>query len=141
MGMNLLIRAPLVKIFELNYAESLSKLGRAGYKTPFRDNLLMVKIVGFVVSISGDPERNFVFLRVADGTGSILVKIFGDSETRERLVGDVELWDVVLVLGMLKHWRDQIYIQPKALRKLDFNDELYYRYRLIRDYLKLLSKG
>ncbi|MGQ4892838.1 MAG: OB-fold nucleic acid binding domain-containing protein [Candidatus Njordarchaeia archaeon] len=136
-----MIRAPLVKIFELNNAESLSKLGRAGYRTPFRDNLLMVRIVGFVVSITDNPEKNFSFLELSDGTGNILIKVFGDSETRERYVGDIELWDVVLVLGLLRHWRDEIYIQPKAMKKLGFYDELYYRYRLVVDYLKLLSKS
>ncbi len=134
-----MINAPLVKIFELNESETLSPYGHIGYKTPLGRNLLMVKFIGFVVNVIDNPERNYTFIRVDDGTGQILVKFFGDDRKKVKNWQKIELWDVVLVLGTLKHWRDEIYIQPSSIIKLDFQSELYYRFRIVEEYRKILK--
>lgn len=135
-----MIVAPLVKLFELNDAVSLSKYGKLGYKTPFRDNLFFVKITGFVIDIVDSEEKNYTFLRVDDGTGSIQVKFFGPNDKRKKMLKNVKLGDFVLVVGQLRHWRDSIYVRPISLQVLDFLKEIYYRYKIVKEYEKLMRR-
>jgi len=126
--------APLIPIIELDSSESLSKFGNVGYQTKHFNRLILVKIIGYIVDIIENDKRGFTFLRIDDGTASILLKIFGEREKRVQKIEGINKWDYVLVIGFIRHWGEEIYIQPINIRKLDIYEEIYYKLRLIIDY-------
>ncbi len=135
------MNAPLIPIIELDNAESLSKYGNVGYQTKHFNRLILVKIIGYIVDVIDNDERGFTFLRVDDGTASILLKIFGERSERRKRIKGVDRWDYVLVLGFVRHWGEEIYIQPINIKKLDIQEEIYYKLRLIIDYYAVLAKN
>ncbi len=125
------MQAPLIKIGELRGARSLSEFGQVGYETKNHENLLFVRIAGFITNIVDGRDRGYLFLRVDDGSGSILVKFFVKDNRQLKELEIFKPWDFVLVLGMLKHWKDEIYLQPFSVIPLNFEEELYYRGKLL----------
>ena len=125
------MQAPLIKIGELKEARSLSEFGQVGYETKNHANLLFVRVAGFITDIIGREDRGYLFLRVDDGSGSILVKFFIKDNDQLKELERFKQWDFVLVLGMLKHWKDEIYLQPFSVIPLNFEEEIYYRGKLL----------
>ena len=125
------MQAPLIKIGELRGARSLNELGQVGYETKRYSNLLFVRVVGYITDIIGGEDKGYIFFRVDDGSGSILVKFFINEPNQFGELRKFKLWDYVLVLGMLKHWKDEIYLQPFSVIPLDFQEELYYRGKIL----------
>lgn len=88
-----------------------------------------IKFVCEVIEKIDLDEDKLTILRVRDDTGTIDIKLFGDKDEREFIVGDISQGDKLLVIGHVVELGSEIYISPKGIRKI--NDE-WYSYYLLR---------
>jgi RPA family protein len=72
-----------------------------------------VNIIGFVVSKEGSDEKSQTLV-VDDGTGSMTLRLFEAIK-----VGDLNLGDLVLVVGRPREWNGQKYVVPEIVKKVD----------------------
>jgi len=62
-----------------------------------------------------EGEKKFGSVTLDDGTGQIKVKTFGDDV--ERFFAPLKQGDTVLVMGLLRTWNNEIYINPEIIKK------------------------
>jgi RPA family protein len=79
-----------------------------------------VNIVGTVIDKFVSEDKNYTFLTLDDGTESIRVKSFGE---KVSLTEGVEKGDLVLVIGKVREYNGERYINLELLKKVDVNYE------------------
>lgn len=100
--------------------------------TPFGEKITRVNIVGTVTDkFVGD---NYATITLDDGSSSIRVKSFGD-ET--KVIEKVEKGDVVNVIGKVKEFNGEIYVNAEIVRKVGIEFEVMRKMELL---LKLREK-
>jgi RPA family protein len=75
-----------------------------------------VNIIATVVDRYESEQKNYVALTIDDGTNDIRVKTFSDST---ELLKNIQLGDTVIVIGLVRYYNDEIYIQPDIIRHVD----------------------
>ncbi|MFH1972409.1 MAG: OB-fold nucleic acid binding domain-containing protein [archaeon] len=75
---------------------------------------------------------NYMMLTVDDGSDSIQLKCWGEDAA---LLEGKEIGDMILVVGRLGEYQEEVYIRPEVIRKLDSYDwALLRRLELIKEY-------
>jgi RPA family protein len=77
--------------------------------------IVRVNIIGNIVDkFENEGERKYIFFKLDDGSGQISLKVFGDdiSKFKETAQGLT-----VLVIGVLRHWNNETYIQPEIIKE------------------------
>lgn len=76
-----------------------------------------VNVIGNIIDkYENIGETKFISLTVDDGSGQIRLKAFGDDTEKFRnfLQGQT-----VVVVGMLRHWSDELYISPEIVKEMN----------------------
>ena len=79
--------------------------------------IVRVNIIGNIVDrYESLGETKYISLTIDDGSGQIRLKVFGDDTERFNrfLQGQT-----IVVIGVLRHWNDELYISPEVIRELD----------------------
>jgi RPA family protein len=77
--------------------------------------IVRVNIVGNIVDkYESSGERKYIFFKFDDGSGQISLKVFGDDMAKFK---DVTQGLTVLVIGVLRHWNNETYIQPEIIKE------------------------
>jgi len=63
-----------------------------------------------------DEERKFGTLTLDDGSGQIKVKLFGDEIEK---LAQFNQGDTIVVIGTLRTWNNELYINPELIKKKD----------------------
>lgn len=106
---NILIGKPVINEERFSFLEF-------GDKKIVRINVLG-NIVDKYESGEGREEgRKYMFLTLDDGSGQIRLKIFGDDYEKFK---DIVQGQTVVVIGVLRHWNNEIYISPEIIREMD----------------------
>jgi uncharacterized protein len=63
-----------------------------------------------------DGEKKFGSLTLDDATGQIKVKLFGDDLPK---LDKLNQGDTILVIGLLRHWNNEVYITPEIMKVKD----------------------
>jgi len=85
-----------------------------GYVTIKNMNISRVNIiVSLIDKFSGD---NYINAVVDDGTGTLKLKSWGDDIKKFE---EVNIGDLILVIGKVKESNNEIYITPEIIRKID----------------------
>jgi hypothetical protein len=75
---------------------------------------------------------NYAMAAIDDGSDSIQLKCWGDDSW---LLDGKEIGDMILVVGRLGEYQNEVYIRPEVIRKLDSYDwALLRRLELIKEY-------
>ena len=83
-----------------------------------------VNLIGNITDkFESEGEKKYLFLTLDDGSGQIRLKIFGDDLSNFK---DFSQGDTVLVVGRLRNWNNEFYIQPEIIKIID------QRYLLVR---------
>ncbi len=86
--------------------------------------IVRVNIIGDIVDkYENAGESKYLTFTLDDGSGQIRLKAFGDDVGK---FGSVIQGQTVVVIGVLRYWNNEIYIQPEIIRQQDS------RYLLIR---------
>lgn len=87
------------------------------------------RILGSVVSKFIGPEDKYAFIIIDDGTETIRVRSFEDTVP---IIKDVQIGDIVDVIGRIKKYEDEIYIVPEIISRItDPNWEILRKIELI----------
>jgi len=105
---------------------------------PAEDNALEVtgirinraRVLGSVVSRFIGPEDKYAFLTVDDGTETLRVRSFEDTVP---LVKEINVGDIVDVIGRIRTYEEEIYIIPEIIKKVtDPNWEILRKIELLK---------
>ncbi|MBU5688185.1 MAG: hypothetical protein KQA41_00085 [Candidatus Aenigmarchaeota archaeon] len=91
-----------------------------------------VKLVGTVVDKFVSEEGNYSTITINDDTGSIRVKVFKEDIS---ILDDIEVGDLVIVVGKVKQYADENYIIPNFVRKVqDPNLFLLHKLEVLKNF-------
>jgi RPA family protein len=77
--------------------------------------IVRVNIIGNIVDkYESEGERKYIFFKFDDGSGQISLKVFGDDMAKFK---EVTQGLTVLVIGVLRHWNNETYIQPEIIKE------------------------
>ena len=78
-------------------------------------NVSRINLIANVVDkFLQEGEKKYGTLTLDDATGQIAVKFFGEDVNR---LEEVQQGDTLLVIGLLRSWKDQTYITPEIIKK------------------------
>ena len=76
-----------------------------------------VNIIGNIVDkYNSDGDKKYSFFTLDDGSGQIKLKVFGDDTLKFQ---KVDSGQTVAVIGTVRHWNNETYIQPEAISEQD----------------------
>lgn len=79
--------------------------------------IVRVNIIGNVVDkYESSGETRYIFLTADDGSGQIKLKVFGDDVVKFKNFNQGE---TVVIIGVLRHWNNETYIQPEIIKVQD----------------------
>ncbi|MEM5802088.1 MAG: OB-fold nucleic acid binding domain-containing protein [Candidatus Aenigmatarchaeota archaeon] len=98
--------------------------------TSFGERISRVNVLATVIDKFINLNEDYATITLDDGSGSIRVKAFKDNV---KLFSEIEKGDLVLVIGKVKEFNDEIYINAEIVRKLeDPNYELLRKVELLQ---------
>ncbi len=75
-----------------------------------------INILGNIIDKYTNPDKKYCNLTLDDGSGQIRIKAFSDQFDMLNKNG---IGDTVSVIGLLRHFNDEIYIMPEVVRSVD----------------------
>ena len=79
--------------------------------------IIRVNVVGNIVDkFESEGERKFSVLKLDDGSGQINLRVFADDVEKFR---DVNQGQTMLIIGLLRHFNNEIYITPEIIRDIN----------------------
>lgn len=94
-------------------------------------------IANIVDKFIQEGERKFGSLTLDDGTGQVKVKNFGDEVDK---LNAHNLGDTLLIIGTLRSWNNEIYINPEIIKKKELSYLLLRKIEIEADTPKTESK-
>jgi len=73
-------------------------------------------IANIVEKYDSGGEKKYTFFKVDDGTGQISLKVFGDDVQKFK---NVVQGLTVAIIGTLRHWNEETYINPEIIKEAD----------------------
>ena len=79
--------------------------------------IVRVNVIGNIVDkYESAGETKYVSFTIDDGSGQVRLKIFGDDTDK---FSNLFQGQTVAVIGVLRHWNDELYISPEVMREMD----------------------
>jgi RPA family protein len=76
-----------------------------------------VNVIGNIVDkYDSEGEKQYSFFTLDDGSGQIKLKIFGEDSLKFK---GVIQGQTVAVIGTIRNWNNETYIQPEIIKELD----------------------
>ncbi len=98
--------------------------------TPYGEKVSRVDIVGTVTEKFVSEDENYGVITLDDGTEAIRVKGF---ENKVKFLKQIEVGDIVRVIGRVRFFNDEIYVSLEVLIKIDDpNFELLRKVELLK---------
>jgi RPA family protein len=103
--------------------------------TNLGEKISRVNIVAIVTDKFVSEDENYATLTIDDGTGAIRVKAFRE---KVQLLEKIERADLVLVVGKLKEYGGEVYINCELIKKIE--DPNYESFRRLEILHKLIQQ-
>ncbi len=79
--------------------------------------IIRVNVIGNIVEkFDSEGEKRFSVFTLDDGSGQIKLRVFADEVERFK---NIVQGQTVLVIGLLRHFNDEVYINPEIMREQD----------------------
>lgn len=92
-----------------------------------------VNIIGNVVFKFMAEDESYVALTLDDGSGSIRIKAWREDIANMK---NINVGDLVICVGRIKSYNEEIYINPEVVKKVNLNWELVRKLELLKEYGK-----
>ncbi len=80
-------------------------------------NVVRINLIGNIIDkYGGEGEKKFTIITLDDGSGQIKAKVFGDDVKR---LENANQGQTVLVIGVLRHFNNELYVSPEIVREMD----------------------
>lgn len=132
--------AKKVRLWDIMNGEFVKKEGfEPSYvKTHGGENVARAHVTGTVVSVFKSEDGNFVSVTIDDGSDTMRLKAFNETEVLDNL----EEGNIVDVVGKVREYNGENYLIAEITRKVeDPNFELMRRLELLRKEKSLKAKG
>jgi RPA family protein len=130
--------AKKVRIFDLVYGKyypgERENMKESYIITPFGQKISRVNIVATVIDKFLSDDGNFSTITIDDGSEAIRVKTFRE---KTELIQEIEIGDLILVVGKVKEYNGEIYINGEVIRKLNNpNFENFRKLEILKELLE-----
>ena len=96
--------------------------------TQLGEKISRVNLIATIVDKFVSEDGNYASITVDDGSGILRSKQFTDV----RMIRDVELGDMVLVIGKLKEYQGEVYVNAEIIRKVEPNVEIKHKLEVLK---------
>ena len=122
--------AKKVRIVDLVSGQFVKKEGMepSYVVTPSNDNVSRARITGTVASKFMSEDGNFGALTIDDSTATIRAKLWRET----NLLKNAEQGDIVMVIGKVREYEDEIYIVPELIKKITPDEETLARLEVLK---------
>ncbi|UCD02844.1 MAG: hypothetical protein JSV63_03615 [Candidatus Aenigmatarchaeota archaeon] len=96
--------------------------------TPLKENISRMKIAGTVVGKFTSEDGNFSSVTIDDSTATIRAKLWREI----ALLNDVNMGDIVSLIGKVREYEGEIYVVPEMIRKITPDEEALARLDILR---------
>ena len=101
-----------------------------GYIVYNDKNISRTNILATVIDVFKNDDGSYAVITLDDNSATIKVKTFGQDT---NIINDIKKGDLVLIVGKIKEYQDEIYILPELIKKLDnINWDLLRKVELIK---------
>ncbi|MCS7106001.1 MAG: OB-fold nucleic acid binding domain-containing protein [Candidatus Aenigmarchaeota archaeon] len=130
--------AKKVRIFDLVYGKYFpgerEQMKESYLITPFGQKVSRVNIVASVIDKFLSDDGNYSTITIDDGSEAIRVKTFRE---KTELLQEVEVGDLVLVVGKIKEYNGETYINGEIVRKINQpNLEILRKLEILKELLE-----
>lgn len=113
------------------FSAEKEKMKAAFVITPFGQKISRLNLIATVIDKFIAEDGNYCSLTLDDGTSMIKAKSFKE---QVKMLNDFELGDLILLIGKLREYNGEIYINAEATRKiLDANFEVLRRLEILQE--------
>ena len=98
--------------------------------SPFGEKIFRASIVGTI--IDKFEFENYCALAIDDGSEVIRVKSFGEPD-----LSSFENGDIVVAIGKIREYNNEIYLNAEIVRKISFKEEIFEKLRVLKRLLKM----
>jgi RPA family protein len=95
-----------------------------------------INLIANVIDKFESNQKQYINITLDDGTGNIRVKAFADSI---HLLQNIHLGDSVILVGVLRHYNDELYVMPEIIKAVDPKWLVARKMELEADYGELYS--
>jgi len=80
--------------------------------------IVRVNLIGNIVEkFESEGEKKYLFFNLDDGSGQMRLKIFGEEDVNR--FNSINPGQTVVVIGVLRSWNNENYVQPEVIREQD----------------------
>ncbi len=108
-----------------------------GYVLIKGKNVSRVNLVATIIRTYKSDDGNYYSIVIDDGFGSIRIKSWGDDT---KLISEFEQGDLILFIGKVREYNNEIYLTPEIVRKTEPNWEILRKLELVKEYGKPTTK-
>lgn len=101
--------------------------------TPFGQKISRVNLVATVTEKFESDDGMYSSITLDDGTDGIRVKTFGDGT---KILNKINLGDLVLVIGKIKEYAGELYVNAEIVRKVEPNYEILRKLEILNDLIE-----
>ena len=129
------IKTRIVDIVNGKYFSSEKEKMKAAFViTSFGQKISRLNLIATVIDKFVAEDGNYCSLTLDDGTSLIKTKAFKEDT---MILKDYELGDLIMLIGKLREYNGEVYINAEATRKvLDVNFEILRRFEILQELKK-----
>ncbi len=90
-----------------------------------------INIIANVVGKFQSEDGNYLAITIDDSSAQVRLKTWREDT---KILNNINVGDIVLVIGKVRNYNDELYILPEIVKKVLINDELLRRLELIKEY-------
>ena len=90
-----------------------------------------INIIANVVGKFQSEDGNYLAITIDDSSAQVRLKTWREDT---KILNNINVGDIVLIIGKIRNYSDEIYILPEIVKKVLINDELLRRLELIKEY-------
>ncbi|MBU0929822.1 MAG: hypothetical protein KJ623_02015 [Nanoarchaeota archaeon] len=89
-----------------------------------------VYLIASVIQKFENEDSSYANITIDDGSSDIRLKVWKNDV---ELISDILISNLILVIGKIKKYEDEIYIVPEIVKKVDPNWELVHKLILLKE--------
>ena len=120
----------------LSYLNENNFVARTGefesnYVTLNDKQVSRINVIANVVNKYENEDKTYKAITVDDSSSQIRLKTWREDT---KILDNINPGDIVLVIGKVKKYNDEIYVLPEIVKKVNANEELLRKLELIKEY-------
>lgn len=96
-----------------------------------------VNLIATVIQKYESEDLSYVSITIEDGSADIRVKAWRDDVD---LISDLMIGDLIMIIGRVKKYEDEIYLVPEIVKKINSNWELVHKSLLLKEPRNIIKK-